>query len=102
MSVIRLFRDYLVENHPHLIVKDWKVDVKVVSVTDIQNVDIKAIIPSEVKEEIICWMFFYDGGASNIVYLIQGKQELQNIGIVLLKEGEPVKPISFNKPLSNK
>lgn len=95
MSVIRVFRSYLEENHPHLVMKDWKVDVKVVSLTDIQNEDIRATIPSEITGEVTCWKFFYAGAASNIVYLIQDKQGLQDIEIVLLREGELIKPISF-------
>lgn len=95
MSVISVFRSYLEENHPHLVVKDWKVDVKVVSLTDIQNAEIRATIPSEITGEITCWKFFYDGGAPNIVYLIQDKQGVQDIEIVLVSEGELIKPVIF-------
>lgn len=97
MSVIRVFRSYLEENHPHLVVKDWKVDVKVVSLTDIPNEDIRATIPSEITGEVTCWIFFYDGSASNIVCLIQDKHGLQDINIVLLRESKLTKPISFIK-----
>ena len=54
MSVIKFFRNYLEEKHPHLAVKDWKVDVKVVPVIDIQNQSVKTIIPSEVRENGLC------------------------------------------------
>ncbi|WP_374717474.1 hypothetical protein [Neobacillus sp.] len=95
MSVIRLFRNYIEEHHPHLSRKDWIADVRVISTKDIKNEDVKSTIPNEVTEELTCWIFYYDGGASNVVYLLQDKQGLQNIGIGLLKGGELVKPISF-------
>ncbi|WP_440614945.1 hypothetical protein [Bacillus subtilis] len=95
MSVIRVFRNYMDEHHPHLACKDWKADVKVLTIDDIRNEELKVSIPVEFKEELTCWVFFYDGDASNVVYLLQDKQGLQNIGIGLLKEGELVKPISF-------
>lgn len=80
------------EHHPHLAWKDWKVDVRVLLADDIKNEELKASIPNEIKGELTCWVFFYDGGASNVVYLLQDKQD---IGIGLLKDGELVKPISF-------
>lgn len=95
MSIINVFRNYLSEYHPHLALKDWKADVKTLSMDDISNEEIKAIIPEEHKQELTCWVFFYDGGASNVVYLLQDKQGLKDIGIGLLKDGELVKPISF-------
>lgn len=95
MSVISVFRNYVKENHPHLVWKDWKADVRVLSANDISNKKIKASIPNEIQEGLTCWVFFYDGGASNVVYLLQDKQGLQDIGIGLLKDGEIVKPISF-------
>jgi hypothetical protein len=95
MSVIRVFRNYMEEHHPHLACKDWKVEVRVLSVDDIRNEKVKASIPNENKQELTCWVFFYDGGASNVVYLLQDKQGLTNIGIGLLKDGELIKPISF-------
>ncbi|MBB2483132.1 hypothetical protein H5P36_23535 [Bacillus sp. APMAM] len=95
MSIIKVFRNYVDEQHPHLARKDWKVDVRAVSADEISNEEIKANIPVEFKEELTCWLFFYDGGVSNIVYLLQDKQGLQNIGIGLLKDGELIKPISF-------
>ncbi|MGN7402328.1 hypothetical protein ACTHO0_20945 [Cytobacillus praedii] len=39
--------------------------------------------------------FFYDGGASNVVYLLQDKQGLQDLVIGLLKDDELIKPMSF-------
>lgn len=95
MSVISVFRNYMEEYHPQLVWKDWKADVKVLSVADIKNEELKASISNEFQGELTCWVFFYDGGASNIVYLLQDKQGYQNIGIGLLKDGELVKPISF-------
>ncbi|MFC0416804.1 hypothetical protein ACFFHH_15295 [Cytobacillus solani] len=95
MSIINVFRNYLSEYHPHLELKDWKADVKTLSMDDISNEEIKAIIPEEHKQKLTCWVFFYDGGASNVVYLLQDKQGLKDIGIGLLKDGELVKPISF-------
>ncbi|KIU10048.1 hypothetical protein SC09_Contig28orf00214 [Bacillus subtilis] len=62
---------------------------------DIRNEEVKAAIPDENKPELTCWVFFYDGGASNVVYLLQDKQGLKNISIGLLKDGELIKPISF-------
>lgn len=95
MSVIRLFRNYIDEHHPQLAGKDWLVDVRVISFSDIKNEDIKATISNEIKEKLTCWIFYYDGGASNVVYILQDKQGLQDIGMGLLKDGELVKPISF-------
>ncbi|WP_394185119.1 hypothetical protein [Metabacillus halosaccharovorans] len=83
------------EHHPHLVWKDWKADVRTLSVDDISNEEVKAIIPEEYKQELTCWVFFYDGSASNVVYLLQDKQGLKDIGIALLIDGELVKPISF-------
>lgn len=95
MSVIKVFRNYMEDQHPHLAWKDWKVDVRAVSANEIRNEELKASIPVEFKEELTCWVFFYDGGASNFVYLLQDKQGLQDLGIGLLKDGELFKPISF-------
>jgi hypothetical protein len=95
MSVISVFRSYMEEHHPHLIWKDWRAEVRVLSADDIRNEELKASIPKEFKGELTCWVFFYDGGASNVVYLLQDKQGLQDIGIGLLKDGELVKSISF-------
>ncbi|MEI2368773.1 hypothetical protein [Niallia circulans] len=95
MGVISVFRNYMEEHHPHLARKDWKVDVRAVSADKIRNEELKASIPFEFKKELTCWVFFYDGGASNVVYLLQDKQGLQDLGIGLLKDGELIKPISF-------
>ncbi len=95
MGIINLFRNYMEEHHPHLVWKDWKADVRTLSVDDISNEEVKAIIPEEYKQELTCWVFFYDGSASNVVYLLQDKQGLKDIGIALLIDGELVKPISF-------
>jgi hypothetical protein len=95
MSIIRLFRNYIDEHHPHLAGKDWIADVRVISVSDIKNEDVKATIPNEITEKLTCWVFYYDGDASNVVYLLQDKQGLQDIGMGLLKDGELVKPINF-------
>jgi hypothetical protein len=95
MSIINIFRNYMEEHHPHLARKDWKVDVRTLSVDDISNKEVKATIPDEHKQELTCWVFFYDSSASNVVYLLQDKEGLQDIGIGLLKGGELVKPISF-------
>ncbi|WP_242310711.1 hypothetical protein [Bacillus cereus group sp. BfR-BA-01331] len=93
MSIIGLFRDYIEEHHPHLSGKDWKVDVRVLSATEIQNEDVRATIPSEITGELKCWVFYYDRGKSNVVYLLQDKRGSQDIGIGLLKEGELIKSI---------
>lgn len=37
MNVIKVFRHYMEEQHPHLAYKDWKVDVKAISADDIRN-----------------------------------------------------------------
>lgn len=95
MSVIKVFRNYIEDHHSHLACKDWKVDVRAISADEISNEELKAIIPDEYKEELTCWVFFYDDGASNVVYLLQDKQGLQDLGIGLLKDGELIKPISF-------
>lgn len=95
MSIISVFRNYMEEHHPHLAWRDWKADVRALLANDIRNEELKASIPNEFREELTCWVFFYDGGASNVVYLLQDKQGLQDIGIGLLKDGELVKPISF-------
>jgi len=42
---------------------------------------LRAIIPYEFRQDLTCWEFFYDGGAANVVYLLQDKQGLQDIGI---------------------
>ncbi|NEY18567.1 hypothetical protein G4D61_01105 [Bacillus ginsengihumi] len=95
MSIINIFRNYIEEHHPHLAWKDWKADVRVLPADDIRNEELKARIPNEFKGELKFWILFYDGGASNVVYLLQDKQGIENIGIGLLKEGELVKPISL-------
>ncbi|MEB6551148.1 hypothetical protein MXL46_19060 [Heyndrickxia sporothermodurans] len=95
MSVIRLFRNYIDEHHPHLAGKDWIADVRVLSAANIKNEAVKSTIPGEFTEELTCWIFYYDGGSTNFVYLLQDKQGLQDIGIGLLKDGELIKPISF-------
>ena len=95
MSVIKVFRSYMEEHHPHLAWKDWKVDVRVSSADDLKNEELKASIPNEFKGELTCWVFFYDGGESNVVFLLQDKQGLQDLGIGLLKGGELIKPICF-------
>lgn len=95
MSIIKVFRDYMEAYHPYLANQDWKLDVQTVSVNDISYEEVKALIPAVYKQELTCWVFFYDGGASNVVYLFQDKKGLTNIGICLLKEDKPVKPISF-------
>ena len=95
MSVIRVFRNYIEEYHSHLATKDWIVDVRAISVDKISNRNLKEVIPVGFKGELMCCIFFYDGGASNFVCLFQDKQGLQNLGIGLLKEGKLIKPISF-------
>lgn len=95
MSVIEVFRNYLEEHHQQLARKDWKVEVRVLSVEEIVNEDVRARISEKYRQDLTCWVFFYDGGASDVVYLFQDKLCLQIIEIGLLKEGELVKPISF-------
>lgn len=95
MSIVKVFRNYMEGYHPYLADKDWKVDVQTLSVGDIRHEEVNALIPAEYKHELNCWAFFYDGGLSNVVYLFQDKQGLTNIGICLLKDDKPVKPISF-------
>lgn len=97
MSIIKLFRFYIEENHPHLAWKDWKADRRVISIDDIRNEDLKASIPEEHKQKLTCWVIFYNGVTSNIVYLLQDKQGLRDIEIGLLKNGERVKPINLYK-----
>ncbi|PLV31803.1 hypothetical protein BSP4_43420 [Bacillus subtilis subsp. subtilis] len=60
MSVIKVFRNYMAKHHPHLAYKDWKVDVRLISIQDIPNEDLKAIIPRGIGEPITCWLFYYD------------------------------------------
>lgn len=95
MSIIRVFRNYMEEYHPYLAAKDWKADVQTLSVDDISYEEVKALIPAEYKQELTCWVFFYDSGVSNVVYLLQDRKGLINIGICLLKDEKSVKPISF-------
>ncbi|MBP1082168.1 MULTISPECIES: hypothetical protein [Bacillus] len=49
MRIINVFRNYMEEHHPHLAWKDWKADVKTLSVDDIRNEEVKANIPEEHK-----------------------------------------------------
>lgn len=95
MSVINVFRNYIEEKHPELVLKDWKIDERALSVDNIRNEVLKSVIEWIVNEEIKCWVFYYDEGPSNVVYLLQDKKGMKNIGIGLLKDGELVKPISF-------
>ncbi|WLP64226.1 hypothetical protein Q9G86_27035 [Bacillus thuringiensis] len=95
MGIIELFRDYIEDYHPHLAEKEWIVNVRTLLVTDIQNGDVKATIPSEVTGELKCWIFYYNGGTFNVVYLLQDKWGRKNIGIGLLKKGVLIKPIRF-------
>ncbi|MCY9337104.1 hypothetical protein MOF28_01930 [Bacillus haynesii] len=86
MSVIDVFRKYMDEYHPHLALKDWQVDFKTLSSNQIINDEVRDNIPEEFKLDLKCWIFFYDGDTSNVVYLLQDKQGLKNIEIGLLKE----------------
>ncbi|MDA1558222.1 hypothetical protein PDK45_25160 [Bacillus cereus] len=95
MSIIGLFRNYIEEHHPHLAEKEWIVDVRTLSATEIRNKEVKAMISNESKEELKCWIFYYNSGASNVVYLLQDKHGSRYIGMGLLREGELVNPISF-------
>lgn len=95
MGIIELFRDYIEDYHPHLAEKEWIVDVRTLSATDIQNEAVRATIPSEITGELKCWVFYHDGGKSNVVYLLQDKRGSKDIGMGLLKEGELVESISF-------
>lgn len=50
MSVIRLFRNYIDEHHPHLAGKDWIADVRVLSAANIKNEAVKSTIPGELQK----------------------------------------------------
>ena len=76
------------EHHPHLVWKDWKVDFRVISAENIMDEEVKASVPNKFKGELTCWVFFYDGGATNVVYLLQDKKGLQDLIIGLLKDGD--------------
>lgn len=53
------------------------------------------MISNETIGELKCWIFYYNVGASNVVYLLQDKYSSRYIGIGLLKEGELINPIRF-------
>lgn len=95
MDIIELFRDYIGDYHPHLAEKEWIVDVRTLLATEIRNEKVKAMISNETKGELKCWIFYYNVGASNVVYLLQDKYSSRYIGMGLLKEGELINPISF-------
>lgn len=95
MSVIKVFRSYMANNHPHLAHKDWQADVRLIPVQDIPNELLKAIMPKEISEPVTCWLFYYDDGLNNVVCLLQDQRGVKDYGIGLLKNGELVKPISF-------
>lgn len=93
MSVVNVFRGYIEEHHPHLIKKDWKIDIRVLAIKEIQHKAIQATIPKEIRGELTCWIFYYEEDRSNWVYLLQDKERVQNIGIGLLEKEEVVRPI---------
>lgn len=95
MSIVSLFRGYIEERHPHLARKDWRVDVRTLSTNDIESKVGRATIPAGTEPELTYWVFFYDNDASNMVYVLQDKQDPKNIGIGLLVNGVLVEPISI-------
>lgn len=94
MSNIDVFRKYLKEYQPNLISENWMVNLEIMERKELPNKELRNLIPPKMQQ-VRCLIFFYIGEEKNVVYLLQDKQGLQNIGIGLLKDGELVKPISF-------
>lgn len=59
------------EHYPHLIWKDWEAYVRTLSVDDIRNEEVKATYPTRAQTRTNLLGFFYDGSASNVVYLLR-------------------------------
>lgn len=93
--MIQLFRNYMREYHPYLATKDWKIEKRVLSVEDVTDEKYKASISPFNNQEVICWLFFYDEKATDIVCLLQKKNNSQFITIGLCSQGKLIKPISF-------
>lgn len=95
MSIITVFKNYIEEHHPHLTEKEWRVDVQTVLMGDKKTNGIKTIISIKKAQELTYLIFSHDGDVSNIVYVLQDKQDSRNIGISLLRNGVLVNPISI-------
>lgn len=95
MSMIQVFKNYMRETHPHLASKDWKIDERILSVEDITDDKHKFNVPIFNTQTLICWLFFYDEKATDIVCLLQNKKNSQYITIGLYSKGKLVKPLSL-------
>lgn len=93
MSMIQLFRSYVREYHPYLASKEWKIGKKVLSVEDVTDDKDKIGIPTFSNQALICWLFFYDEKATDVVYLLQNKNDSRFITIGLCSKGKLVKPL---------
>lgn len=95
MCIIKEFRSYMKTHHLELIEKDWKVDVKQFSATELNSRNLKTLLLQEINEPITCWVFFHDNSYDEVVLFLQDKRRIKNIAISLLRNGKPVKPMSF-------
>lgn len=96
MSVIKVFRSYMKEHHPLLRDKDWKVDVRKLSVNEFHSGTIQSLLPQMWSEPVTCWAFYYEEYYQDVVFLLQDKRGVRNIAISLLKNGEPICPVQFH------
>lgn len=95
MSMIQLFRSYGGEYHPYLASKEWKIGKRVLSVEGVTDDKDKAGIPAFNSHALICWLFFYDEKATDVVYLLENKDNSQFITIGLCSKGKLISPISL-------
>lgn len=95
MCIIKDFRHYMEIHHPDLTKEDWQADVRKFSAEEMNDRNLKKLLLHEMNEPITCWVFYYDNSYDEVVFLLQDKRGIKNIAISLLKNGKPVKPVSF-------
>ena len=95
MSIIKAFRNYMEIHHQALTKEDWIADVRRFSPEELNSRNLKTLLLQEIDEPITCWLFYYENSYREVVFLLQDKRGIKNIAISLLKNGEPVHPVSF-------
>lgn len=97
MSIIKAFRDYMETHHPALTKEDWMADVRRFSPEELNSSNFNPLLLQEINEPITCWLFYYENSYREVVFLLQDKKGIKNIAISLLRNGEPVNPVSFQE-----
>ncbi|MGP4107944.1 hypothetical protein [Virgibacillus sp. L01] len=94
MSIMDVFWEFIYKYHPKIAFYDWLVDSQLIKREDIVNSKVRAMVPKGMID-INCFVFFYEGGTKNVVYLLQDKKAKTNIAIGLLKNDELVNAIKL-------